>query len=66
MFLERKKKWVGQTGHTYPESCVLIYPFWTFYKQTFSHVHMCTRQGSGGDLGFCLECAALYLAIEKI
>lgn len=34
MFLE-KKKWVGQTGHTlYPESCVLIYPFWTFYKQT--------------------------------
>lgn len=58
MFLE-EKKWVGQTGHTYPESCVLIYPFWTFYKQTLV-MYICVQDREVVEhWGFCLECCPL-------
>lgn len=58
MFLE-KKKWVGQTGHTYPESCVLIYPFWTFYKQTLV-MYICVQDREVVEhWGFSLECCPL-------
>lgn len=54
-----KKKWVGQTGHTYPESCVLIYPFWTFYKQTLV-MYICVQDREVVEhWGFCLECCPL-------